>query len=113
MFEDDLRDLAPDRRDVLQAVIRHVAELVPEATAGRSYGLPAFRYRGKPLLGFSSSAKHLSLYPFSPAAVDAVRPRLADFDLAKGTIRFTPDRPVPADVLTELVQARAREIEEA
>jgi uncharacterized protein YdhG (YjbR/CyaY superfamily) len=113
MFENYLQDLAADRREALGHVIRHVADLMPEATEGRSYGLPAFRYRDKPLLGFSSSAKHLSLHPFSPAAVDAVRPRLADFDLAKGTIRFTPDRPVPADVLTALVQARAREIEDA
>ncbi len=49
-------------------------------------------------------------FPFSPAAIDAVRERLDGFDLAKGTIRFSPDRPVPADVLADLIRARKREI---
>jgi uncharacterized protein YdhG (YjbR/CyaY superfamily) len=31
-------------------------------------------------------------------------------DLAKGTIRFTPDRPVPDDVIADLVRHRLREI---
>jgi uncharacterized protein YdhG (YjbR/CyaY superfamily) len=66
--------------------------------------------RGKPLLGFATGAHHLSLYPFSPAAIDAVRDRLPDHALSKGTIRFTADRPVPDDVLTAIVQARAAEI---
>jgi uncharacterized protein YdhG (YjbR/CyaY superfamily) len=43
-------------------------------------------------------------------AIDAVRDRLGDFDLAKGTVRFAADTPVPDDVLTDLVRARKREI---
>jgi uncharacterized protein YdhG (YjbR/CyaY superfamily) len=39
------------------------------------------------------------------------RGRLGGFNVAKGTIRFTPDSPVPDDVLTDLVRARAREID--
>jgi uncharacterized protein YdhG (YjbR/CyaY superfamily) len=44
-------------------------------------------------------------------AIGAVEDRLGGFDVAKGTIRFTPDSPVPDDVLTDLVRARAREID--
>jgi uncharacterized protein YdhG (YjbR/CyaY superfamily) len=50
------------------------------------------------------------LFPFSPAAVEAVADRLEGFDLSKGTIRFSPDNPVPDDVLADLVRARQREI---
>ena len=52
----------------------------------------------------------LSLFPFSPAAIEAVKHRLAGFDVAKGTIRFSPEKPVPDDVLADLVRARLREI---
>ena len=55
----------------------------------------------------------MSLFPFSPAAIDAVRDRLDGFDLAKGTIRFTPDRPVPDDVVADLVRHRMQEIDGA
>jgi uncharacterized protein YdhG (YjbR/CyaY superfamily) len=40
-----------------------------------------------------------------------VAARLEGFDLSKGTIRFTPDQPVPDDVLADLVRARKAEIE--
>ena len=72
--------------------------------------MPAFRSAGRPLLGFRASKQHLSLHPFSAEVVDAVRDRLGGFDLAKGTIRFTPEAPVPDDVIAELVRLRKLEI---
>ena len=62
------------------------------------------------MLGFRAAKKHLSLFPFSPAAVEAVADRLEGFDLSKGTIRFAPAQPVPDDVLLALIEARQREI---
>ena len=50
------------------------------------------------------------MFPFSPAAIEAVADRLVGFDVSKGTVRFTPDRPLPDDVIAELVRQRAREI---
>jgi uncharacterized protein YdhG (YjbR/CyaY superfamily) len=50
-------------------------------------------------------------YAFSPATVDAVGGHLPDFDLTKGTIRFTADQPLPADVVRELARLRVAEIE--
>jgi uncharacterized protein YdhG (YjbR/CyaY superfamily) len=73
--------------------------------------MPAFLYRGRPLLGIRASKDHLSVYPFSPAAVDAVAPRLEGFSLSKGTIRFTAAQPIPEDALLELVRVRREEIE--
>ena len=85
-----------------------VAGLAPDAEEGTSYGVPAFIYAGRPLLGFSAAKRHLSIFPFSPEAIEAVRDRLDDFDVAKGTIRFSPDKPLPDDVLADLVRARQR-----
>ncbi len=39
------------------------------------------------------------------------RDDLAGFSLAKGTVRFTPEQPIPADVLDRLIAARVAEIE--
>ena len=83
---------------------------MPDAEEGKSYGVPAFLYSGRPLLGFSAAKKHLSIFPFSPEAIEAVQDRLDGFDLAKGTIRFSAEHPVPDDVLADLVRARMEEI---
>jgi uncharacterized protein YdhG (YjbR/CyaY superfamily) len=91
--------------------IRALAEeSAPEAEQGTSYGMAALRHQGRPLLGFKASKDHLAVFPFSPAAVDAVRDRLAGFSLSKGTIRFTADKPLPDDVVRDLVRHRLSEI---
>jgi uncharacterized protein YdhG (YjbR/CyaY superfamily) len=73
--------------------------------------MPAFKYKKRPLLGFSVSKNHLSVFPFSPEAVEAARGALAEFDLSKGAVRFTPDKPIPESALEQLLRHRLREIE--
>ena len=108
-----LDSLPEDEKAALERVCAVVAAEAPGAEPGTSYGVPAFRLRGRPLLGFRAAKKHMSLFPFSPAAIDAVSDRLDGFDLAKGTIRFTPDRPVPDDVVADIVRHRMQEIDDA
>jgi uncharacterized protein YdhG (YjbR/CyaY superfamily) len=110
-MDEYLDGLPQEQRDSLQRVRAVVKRVAPDAEEGVSYGMPAYLYAGSPLLGFRAAKKHLSVFPFSPAAVEAVKDRLEGFDLSKGTIRFTPDRPVPEDVLADLIRARKAEIE--
>ncbi len=94
------------------AHVRDLAlEVCPEAEEGRSYGMAALRFRGRPLLGFVAAKSHLSVFPFSPEAVDAVAPALEGFSLSKGTIRFTAHQPLPDEVIRELVRVRLGQIE--
>ena len=109
-MDDYLSELPPEQKAALERVRAIVGDLAPDAEEGTSYGVPAFIHAGRPLLGFSASKKHLSIYPFSPAAIDTVRDRLDGFDVATGTIRFSPERLVPDDVLADLVRARMQEI---
>ena len=108
---DDYLDGVPAEQSAALAAIRGViAEAVPDAEEGTSYGIPAFLYQGRPLAGFRAGRNHLSLFPFSPAAIEAVKERLEGFDVSKGTIRFSPDHPLPDDVVREVVMARLGEL---
>jgi uncharacterized protein YdhG (YjbR/CyaY superfamily) len=109
-IDDYLGRLPPAQRAALERVRAIVGAVAPGAQEGTSYGMPAFRYAGRPLLGFMAAKHHLSIFPFSPATIEAVKERLDGFDLAKGTIRFTPDHPIPEDVLADVIRAREREI---
>jgi uncharacterized protein YdhG (YjbR/CyaY superfamily) len=84
---------------------------VPTAEQGVSYGMPALRYRGKPLVGFAAATHHLSLFPFSPTALDAVRDQLDGYSLSKGTIRFSAQSPLPEQAVRDLLRTRADEID--
>ncbi|TNB74615.1 DUF1801 domain-containing protein [Arthrobacter sp. BB-1] len=108
--DDSLAAMGEPERGCLQRVIATARRVVPEAEQGRSYGMPALKVDGKPLIGVVAAAKHLSIFPFSPEVVDAVAPKLAGFSLSKGTVRFTPDHPVPEEVVEEMVRLRLAEI---
>ena len=96
------------------AAFAHVAGLVvevaPDVEQGRCYGVPAFRLAGRPLLGLVAAKGHLSLFPFSPEAIERVSGRLDGFARSRATICFTADRLVPDDVVRDLVRARLDEI---
>ena len=98
-------------RSAIGGIYRIAGETVPDAVEGVGYGMPALRYRDKPLLAVMQAKAHLGLYPFSPAVIEAVASRLDGFDLAKGTIRFTPEHPLPDDVVADLVRLRRDEID--
>ena len=75
--------------------------------------MPAFKYKGRPLLGLRAGKNHLSVFPFSPAAVAGARKDLAGFDLSKGTVRFTSEAPIPDSALEKLLRQRLNEIDSA
>jgi uncharacterized protein YdhG (YjbR/CyaY superfamily) len=110
-IDDYLVTVAPDQRAALERVVELARRTVPDAVDGRSYGMPALKYAGKGLIGILAAKHHLSVFPFSPAVVDAVRDRLPGFSLSKGTIRFSVDQPLPDDVVRDLVALRRAEIE--
>jgi uncharacterized protein YdhG (YjbR/CyaY superfamily) len=109
-MDEYLDGLPASQRAALERVRAVVTEIAPEAEEGVSYGIPAFLYEGRPLLGFKAAKNHLSVFPFSPAAIADVKDRLEGFELSKGTIRFTAEDPVPEKVLAAVVRARQREI---
>jgi uncharacterized protein YdhG (YjbR/CyaY superfamily) len=108
---DYLAGLAPDQRAALQRVVDVAMRVAPEAEEGTSYGMPALRLDGRPLIGVTASVRHLSLFPFSPAVVEAVTPELDGFSLSKGTIRFTSDHPLPEHVVERVARLRRAELE--
>ena len=104
-----LAALPEDARTALAALRRTIAAAAPEAVESISYGVPAFKYRGRPLVSFGAAKNHCSLYVQSPAVMEAHRDELASYDTSKGTVRFAPGAPPPDALVTKLVQARMAE----
>ena len=109
-LDDYLGGLDVPTRAVFEQIRNLAMEVVPEAEEGSSYGMPALKYKQKPLLAFLAAKNHLSIFPFSPQVIDLVRDRLTDFELSKGTIRFTIATPLPDDVVRDIVRLRMQEI---
>jgi uncharacterized protein YdhG (YjbR/CyaY superfamily) len=108
---DYLATLPGPEREAFARVRRLAVAEAPDATEGTSYGMAALLLGGRPLLGLRAAKGHLSVFPFSPAVVEAVAGRLPGFDLSKGTIRFPAGTPLPDDVVRDLVRLRRAELE--
>jgi uncharacterized protein YdhG (YjbR/CyaY superfamily) len=108
-----LEALPEPEREALGALRDVIAAAAPEAVEAISYGVPAFKYRGRPLVSFAAARNHLSFFVQSPAVMEAHRDDVAGFDTSKGTIRFTPEKPIPEELVTKLVRARVAETDAA
>ncbi|MFL6070649.1 MAG: iron chaperone [Actinomycetes bacterium] len=109
--DDFVAGLEPEPQRAFTRIVAVAMVEAPDAAQGTSYGMPALKYRGKPLVGLAEAQSHLSLFPFSPAVVNKVRDRLDGYSLSKGTIRFSADRPLPDDVVRDVVRLRRAEID--
>ncbi len=81
----------------------------PGASEGFSYGIPAFKLHGRPLVAYAALKNHCSFFPMSPAVIEAHKEQLASYELSKGTIRFQPDNPLPSALIRKIVKARVGE----
>lgn len=76
-----------------------------------SYGIPAWRAgpgRGKVIVGYAAMKAHLGFYAFDGDVIGRFADRLGGWASAKSTIRFTPDTPLPDDLVRDIVIARLR-----
>ena len=99
----------PDEmRPALEALRKTIRAAAPGATEVISYQVPTFKLNGS-LVSFGAAKSHCAFYVMSPAVMEAHKDDLKGYDTSKGTVRFTPDRPLPAALVTKLVKARIAE----
>jgi uncharacterized protein YdhG (YjbR/CyaY superfamily) len=108
-----LADLPDEARPALLALRETIASVVPDAEERIGYGVPAFYYKKRPLVSYGATANHCAFYVQDPEVIEAHRAELEGYDLAKGTIRFQPARPIPTEVVERLVRARMARIDAA
>ena len=97
-------------RTALKKIRATIRSIVPaETTESISYGIPMFKYKGM-VMGYAAFANHCSLFP-GAGPTEAFKEELKGFPTAKGTIRFTVDKPVPVTLLKKMVKLRIAENE--
>jgi len=107
---DEFLAALPEReRVVLQSLRDTIRAAAPDATERIGYGVPAFYYKGRPLVSYGAGKSHCAFYVQSPAVMEAHREALHGHDTAKGTVRFKADQPLPAALVEMLVRARLEE----
>ena len=107
-----LATLNAENRAALEKLRRSIKAALLGAEECIAYGIPAFRWNGKSVAGFSASKNHCSYFPMSGSVVAALQEELKKYDSSKGTIRFPASKPLSTALVKKLVKARLAEIED-
>ena len=108
--DDYLSELPDNVFIVLENIRQQIKFLVPDAEETISYQVPSYKHKGM-LVGFGASKDHCSFFVMSSTLLKDFEEDIKDFDTSTGTIRFTPDKPIPNDLITRIVMARLAENE--
>jgi uncharacterized protein YdhG (YjbR/CyaY superfamily) len=88
----------------IRAVIKTAA---PQAEEVISYNMPAFRQNGM-LVYFAGYKKHIGFYP-GASGISAFKNELSQYKGAKGSVQFPLNKPMPLEIITEIVMFRVEE----
>jgi len=103
----------PRVRRALRDFRRIVRSVVPNAVEHFSYGIPAFLLEGRRLVWYAAHTHHCSLYPIKSTIQRANASALQGYEMSKGTVRFSHEKPIPARLIARLVRARVAEVRAA
>ncbi len=100
--------MSPEFRPLLRRVLRTIRTAAPRAVESISYGIPTFKQEGQRLIYVSAATKHCAVHMVRRPQLEEAR-RLG-FGVGRGSIRFTPEHPLPDRLLTRIVRSRLDEI---
>ena len=105
---DEYISLQPDAvQPKLEQVRATIRKAVPEAVEGIGYRMPGYKLHGKALLYFAGFKEHYSLFAASGTFFAALEEELRGYELRKGTIHFSLNKPVPVKLIARIAKLRA------
>lgn len=110
-IDDYISNFPENTRQILEEIRATIRAAAPEASESISYGMPAFKLNGRPLVYFAGYKKHIGFYA-TPTGHAAFSEELSKYKQGKGSVQFPLDRPMPLDLIARIVRFRAAEHKE-
>lgn len=97
----------PELQNTLQQLRKVIKRAAPEAEEKISWQMPTFYLHGN-LVHFAAHKHHIGFYP-APTGIETFKQRLAQYKSSKGAVQFPIDKPLPFELIEEMVAFRAAE----
>lgn len=97
----------PEVQPLLHEVRKTIREAAPDATEKISYRMPTYYLFGN-LVHFAAFKRHIGLYP-GASGVEHFAQKLAGYHTSKGAIQLPIDKPMPHELIREIVRFRVDE----
>jgi uncharacterized protein YdhG (YjbR/CyaY superfamily) len=107
--DDYISDFPEAIQSVLEEIRDTIRKAAPDALEMISYGIPAFKFKGKPLVYFAAFKNHIGFYP-TPTGVEEFEKELSVYKQGKGSVQFPLDKPMPLKLIGKIVKFRMGKI---
>lgn len=106
-IDDYIAGFPPDVQEILEKIRMIIRQAAPEAAEAIKYQIPTFTLQGN-LVHFAAFKKHIGFYP-TPTGTEKFQEALSIYESGKGSVRFPLDKPIPYDLITDIVRFRVQE----
>lgn len=93
---------------ILNKIRNIIISKVPEAIESISYGMPAYKTNGKPLVYFAGYKKHIGFYA-TPTGHSEFANELSKYKQGKGSVQFPINQSIPYDLIERIIDFRVQE----
>lgn len=100
-----------DVQERLQTLRKTILSLAPQAEESISYGMPAYKTFGTPLVYFAGYANHIGFYA-TPNGHEKFAKEFSIYKQGKGSVQFPLDQPLPLKLIQDVVKFRLKTNEE-
>ena len=106
-IDEYIAGFSTDIQKVLEQVRTTIKTAAPDAQEAIKYAMPTFVLNGN-LVHFAAFKNHIGFYS-TPSEHPAFKDELSAYKGAKGSVQFPLDKPIPLDLITRIVEFRAKE----
>jgi len=105
--ESYIAGFSPAMQKLLKQLRSTIRKAAPQAEEHIGYQMPAYKFHG-PLVYFAGYEKHIGFYP-GASGIENFKKEISIYKNAKGSVQFPLDRPLPLDLVKQIVQFRIEE----
>jgi uncharacterized protein YdhG (YjbR/CyaY superfamily) len=95
--------------DRMKEVRALILSLAPEAEESISYGMPAYKFKKKPLVYFGGFTHHIGVYG-TPDCHKAFEEEFKQYLHGKGSVQFPHHQDLPIELIKSAIQFRMEQI---
>lgn len=93
---------------ILNQIRAIILQAAPEAEESISYGMPAYKLKGKVLVYFAGFKNHIGFYA-TPSGHTEFAKELSKYKQGKGSVQFPLSQPIPYELIAQIVEFRVFE----
>ena len=96
-----------DIQVILKKIRETIRKAAPDAEETIKYQMPTFTLNGN-LVHFAAFKNHIGFYPI-PTGIEKFKKELSIYEGGKGSVKFPLDKPIPYQLISDIVKYRVSE----